>query len=168
MNASPSISGRYPNLGPLILVEAGIPLVDSVGPLLLEKVREGDAVRLSGDRLFIGDRLVAVGIRQSHASVLRAMEQARRTRSDERFESFARNTLEYLQRGARPALRRCRAARSSAHDLAGRPVLVVVRGLQLPGGPRRAPCLHPRHPARARRAWTAARTRSSTRATSPT
>ena len=35
VNAAPSISGRYPNLGPKILEEAGIPLVDTVGPLLL-------------------------------------------------------------------------------------------------------------------------------------
>jgi hypothetical protein len=76
VNASASISGRYPNLGPLILVEAGIPLLDHVGPLLMEKVHEGDVVRLSGDRLFIGETLAAVGILQSHASVLRDMEQA--------------------------------------------------------------------------------------------
>src|SRR5690606_31223862 len=31
VNASPSISGRFPNLGPEILVGAGIPLIDGVG-----------------------------------------------------------------------------------------------------------------------------------------
>jgi uncharacterized membrane-anchored protein len=31
VNAAPSISGRYPNLGPEILVAAGITLVDSAG-----------------------------------------------------------------------------------------------------------------------------------------
>ena len=31
VNASPSISGRYPNLGPEILINAGIPLVDAIG-----------------------------------------------------------------------------------------------------------------------------------------
>ena len=51
VNASASISGRYPNLGPLILAEAGVPLIDRVGPLLMQKVREGDVVRLDGDRV---------------------------------------------------------------------------------------------------------------------
>src|SRR5436190_83163 len=37
VNASRSISGRYPNLGPLILMEHGIVLVDGVGGLLMEK-----------------------------------------------------------------------------------------------------------------------------------
>src|SRR3954452_19880164 len=32
VNASASISGRYPNLGPQILVEAGIPVLDAAGP----------------------------------------------------------------------------------------------------------------------------------------
>src|SRR3546814_4548856 len=31
INASQSITGRYPNVGPLLLCAAGIPLVDGVG-----------------------------------------------------------------------------------------------------------------------------------------
>ena len=38
VNAAPSISGRYPNLGPLRVVEAGIPLIDEVGADLLDRV----------------------------------------------------------------------------------------------------------------------------------
>ncbi|HEY7668814.1 MAG TPA: putative cytokinetic ring protein SteA [Actinomycetota bacterium] len=126
VNAGASITGRFPNLGPLILTEAGIPLIDGVGPLLLEKVREGDAIRLDGDRIFVGDRLVAIGVRQSHTSVLRAMEAAQVSLAD-RFDDFARNTVAYMQDerdllfggAGLPALR---------HELAGRPVLVVTRG----------------------------------------
>ena len=70
VNGAPSSSGRYPNLGPLILVEAGIPLIDRVGPLVVQKIREGEPVRVDGDRVYAGDRLVGVGIRQSRASVL--------------------------------------------------------------------------------------------------
>jgi len=126
VNASASISGRYPNLGPLILVEAGIPLIDRVGPLLMTKVREGDVLRISGDRLFIGERLVAVGILQSHASVLRDMESAQDALG-QRFESFARNTLEYLDT-ERDLLFGGSGLPELQHDLSGRPVLVVVRG----------------------------------------
>src|SRR5690606_24365794 len=32
LNAARSTSGRYPNLGPGILLEAGVPLVDDLGP----------------------------------------------------------------------------------------------------------------------------------------
>jgi Uncharacterized membrane-anchored protein conserved in bacteria len=126
VNASPSISGRYPNLGPLILTEAGIPLIDQVGPLLMEKVLEGDVVRLAGDRVYVGERLVAVGIRQGHDSVIRDMDAAQAALG-QRFESFARNTLEYLQE-ERDLLFGGSGLPELRHDLAGRPVLVVVRG----------------------------------------
>src|SRR5438132_7921632 len=91
VNAAPSISGRYPNLGPLILVERGIPLVDGVGKLLLSKVKEGQPVRVDDDRVFVGNELVGVGTRQTMESVTAAMDIARR-RLSEQFESFAANT----------------------------------------------------------------------------
>ena len=126
VNAAPSISGRYPNLGPKILEEAGIPLIDRVGPLVLQKVREGDPVRLEDDRLFAGDRLLAVGVRQDRISILRDMESAREA-VDERFEGFARNTLEYM-RVERDLLFGGAGLPELRHSLAGRHVLVVVRG----------------------------------------
>jgi uncharacterized membrane-anchored protein len=126
VNAAPSISGRYPNLGPVVLVSAGIPLIDSVGPLVMRKVREGDQLHLDGDRVFVGDRLVGVGIRQSRDAVTKAMEAASAA-VGERFESFARNTLEYMQQ-ERDLLFGGAGLPDLDHDLAGRPVLVVVRG----------------------------------------
>jgi uncharacterized membrane-anchored protein len=126
VNAAPSISGRYPNLGPMILEDAGVPLVDQVGTLVLQKIREGDPLRLEHDRLFSGDRLVAVGVRQDRGSILRAMESAREA-VDERFEGFARNTLEYM-REERDLLFGGAGLPELRHPIAGRHVLVVVRG----------------------------------------
>ncbi|HEX2425192.1 MAG TPA: putative cytokinetic ring protein SteA [Actinomycetota bacterium] len=126
VNARRSISGRYPNLGPQILVAAGIPLIDEVGPLVIRKVREGDRIRIDGDRVYIGNRLVGVGVRQSARSVAEAMDAARASLAD-RFEGFARNTVDYLQR-ERDLLFGGTGLPTIDHDLAGRPVLVVVRG----------------------------------------
>jgi uncharacterized membrane-anchored protein len=126
VNAGASITGRYPNLGPLILADAGIPLIDQVGPLLMGKVREGDSIRLDRDRILVGDRLVAVGIRQTRASVLGAMEAAQASLAD-RFDAFARNTVEYMQ-GERDLLFGGAGLPALTHDLAARPVLVVTRG----------------------------------------
>jgi len=126
VNAAPSISGRYPNLGPMVLEDAGVPLVDGVGALVLEKIREGDPVRLEHDRIFSRDRLVGVGVRQDRGSILQAMESAREA-VDERFEAFARNTLEYM-REERDLLFGGAGLPELSHSLAGRHVLVVVRG----------------------------------------
>lgn len=126
VNASPSTSGRYPNLGPLILLEAGIPLLDSVGPLLLRKVREGDDLRIEGDRLYVEDRLVGVGILQSEDSLREALAEAQNSLAD-RFERFARNTVDFMQR-ERDLLFGGAGLPSLDRDLSGRSVLVVVRG----------------------------------------
>ncbi len=126
VNAASSISGRYPNLGPRILDEAGVPLVDRVGPLVLQKVEDGEPVRVEDDRLFAGDRLVGVGVRQTRSSILRDMEAAREA-VDDRFEGFARNTLEYM-REERDLLFGGAGLPELRHPLAGRHVLVVVRG----------------------------------------
>jgi uncharacterized membrane-anchored protein len=126
VNASRSISGRYPNLGPLMLVRAGIPVIDSFGPLLLRKVREGDAVRMRGDRLLVGEHLVGVGIRQSEPAIRQAMAKAQVALA-ERFESFAANTVDFMQR-ERDLLFGGAGLPPLAHDLSRRSVLVVVRG----------------------------------------
>src|ERR1700678_1816425 len=52
VNASKSVTGRYPNLGPKLLLEAGIPLVDDVGGEVFTKVADGAAVRLDKDLLY--------------------------------------------------------------------------------------------------------------------
>jgi uncharacterized membrane-anchored protein len=126
VNASPSITGRYPNLGPLFLVQAGVPLVDGVGELLLQKVREGDALRVQGDRVMLDGELLGVGVRQTEQSVLREMDQAR-TRLSTQFDAFARNTLDFLQR-ERDLLFGGEGMPDLDHDLSHRHVLVVVRG----------------------------------------
>jgi len=126
VNASASITGRYPNLGPMILMEHGIPLVDGVGRILMQKVQEGDAIRIDGDRVYRGEELIGVGIRQSMTSVTSAMEVARH-RLAEQFESFAENTIEFMAR-ERDLLFGGKGLPELDHELSGRHVLVVVRG----------------------------------------
>jgi uncharacterized membrane-anchored protein len=126
VNASASITGRYPNLGPLILVQAGIPLIDGVGKLVMEKVKEGAPLGVEGDRIFLNGTLVAVGTRQTQESVIADMDQAR-THLAGQFDAFARNTVEYMQR-ERDLLFGGEGMPDLDHALSGRHVLVVVRG----------------------------------------
>lgn len=126
VNAAPSISGRYPNLGPLVLTQAGVPLIDGVGSMLMRKVTEGSRIRVDEDRIFVDGELAGVGIRQSTEAVVAAMEEAR-TRLAGQFDAFARNTVEYLQR-ERDLLFGGEGMPDLDHDLSDRHVLVVVRG----------------------------------------
>jgi uncharacterized membrane-anchored protein len=125
LNAARSISGRYPNLGPEVLVEAGILLVDDLGPAVLE-LAEGTVVRLDGDRVLVGDDVVASGTAQSVASVVEDMEAAREGLSAE-LEAFAANTMEYLLR-EKDLLLDGVGVPDIGTSINGRHVLIVVRG----------------------------------------
>jgi uncharacterized membrane-anchored protein len=126
VNVAQSISGRYPNRGPLLLIDAGIPLIDDVGPEVFDRVKEGQRVRLEGDTLYVGDQVVAKGREQDAESVATAMAEAKINVTAE-IEAFAANTLEYIKREYTllaegvgvPALRT---------NLEGRDVMVVARG----------------------------------------
>lgn len=97
VNASPSISGRFPNLGPEILLEAGIPLVDSVGGELLRKVKDGTKLRLHEGVVHIGERQIGSGIQQTRESIADLMIEAKAGMSTQ-LEAFSANTIEFLRR----------------------------------------------------------------------
>ena len=96
INASPSTSGRYPNLGPEIVVAAGVPLLDAVGPEVMRAVEEGERLRLDGDTLYREVDVVAKGELLTGPGVQAAMEQARAGLAVQ-LEAFAGNTMEYLR-----------------------------------------------------------------------
>ncbi len=126
VNAAPSISGRYPNLGPEILIEAGVPLLDEVGPEVFAKTREGERVVLDGDTLLRGGEVIAKGRLLDEESVAAAMEEARAGLSVQ-LEAFASNTIEYLRR-ERDLLIDGIGVPEIRTQIDGRHVLIVVRG----------------------------------------
>ncbi|GAA0345232.1 putative cytokinetic ring protein SteA [Actinoallomurus spadix] len=126
VNVARSISGRYPNLGPQILVEAGIALIDDVGPDVFTKVHEGDVVRVDGEAVYLGEQVAAKGIRQTVESVEAAMTEAR-AELPAQLEAFAANTMEFLKR-ERDLLIDGVGVPDITTNLEGRHVLIVVRG----------------------------------------
>ncbi|AKU16687.1 putative cytokinetic ring protein SteA [Luteipulveratus mongoliensis] len=126
VNAAESISGRYPNLGPAILVEAGIPLIDQVGEDVMDAVSDGESGRINGGDLLVGDTVVGSGIALDHDAIETALEEARAGLS-EQMEAFAANTMEYL-REERDLLLDGVGLPDIRTVMEGRPVLVVVRG----------------------------------------
>jgi uncharacterized membrane-anchored protein len=126
VNAAPSISGRYPNLGPEIIVNAGIPLVDDVGAEVMSAIGEGSLVRVLDGEIWLGDKVVAHGTPQTKESVATAMDAARAGLA-EQLESFAANTMEYLKR-ERDLLLDGVGVPQVRTQIEGRQVLIVVRG----------------------------------------
>ncbi|HEX4399034.1 MAG TPA: putative cytokinetic ring protein SteA [Trebonia sp.] len=126
VNAAKSVTGRYPNLGPRLLLEAGIPLLDDVGSDVLIRVSEGAVVRLDGDVLFAGDQAVAKGVLQDETTLAKSMQQATDGVTTQ-IDSFAANTLEFLRHEV-DLLTSGIQLPELGTSMDGRHVLVVVRG----------------------------------------
>lgn len=126
VNAAQSISGTYPNLGPLVLVRGGVRLIDHVGHEVFDRVAEGDQIAIAGEEILKDGTVVARGTRLTVDAVERAMEAAKEG-LDQQLEDFARNTLEYLDRD-KALLTEGVSAPVTRTRIAGRHALVVVRG----------------------------------------
>lgn len=126
VNAAPSISGAYPNVGPLLLTRGGVTLLDAVGPEVFECVSEGDAVEVIGDDVLMNGAVCAHGTRLSVTAIEEKMEAAK-AGLGEQLDKFARNTIEYLEK-ERGILTDEVWVPAITTDIYGRHVLVVVRG----------------------------------------
>ncbi|BAL91315.1 putative thiamin pyrophosphokinase [Actinoplanes missouriensis 431] len=126
LNAKPSISGRYPNLGPEVLIQGGVVLVDGLGEDVFKGLREGQTVSIDGGTVLLGGEPVATGVRQDAESVAQSMADAREGLSVQ-LEAFAANTLDYMKQ-ERELLLDGVGVPDVRTRIAGRHVLIVVRG----------------------------------------
>jgi uncharacterized membrane-anchored protein len=127
LNVSTSASPRYGNQGPVVMIEAGVHLVDMPGAPLFDVLKDGEDVVVRRNRLYRGDELVWEGEVQDREAVTRAYEAGRRG-VGEALEAFAVNTMTHI--------REERELVSGNLDLPDfdtsfrdRPALVVVRGV---------------------------------------
>ena len=145
VNASPSISGRFPNLGPEVLVAAGVTLVDGVGPDALHAIKDGARIRLHDGVVYAGELRLAEGTLQDADSVADALVEAKSGLTHQ-LEAFAANTIEFMRR-ERSLLLDGAGVPQVDVELAGRQVLVVAAGFGARDRAGAAQELHPRVPA---------------------
>lgn len=126
INADLSISGRYPNMGPRAIVEAGVPLLDNAGKDLMERIHEGDTISIvEGAVILDGETLTTARVLGAD-EIEEMMEEARDAIGDE-LERFAINTLEYIEKEARLLFQPLVVPELRA-TVKGRHALIVVRG----------------------------------------
>ncbi|MFI6315884.1 putative cytokinetic ring protein SteA [Nonomuraea sp. NPDC050556] len=126
VDVASGISGRYPNLGPQILLDAGVPFVDNASSELFERIKDGDTVRLCDGVLYLAEEMVGKGDVQTADSVEAALAEARAGLSVQ-IEAFAVNTMEYV-RGEGKLLIDGVGVPEIRTPIDGRHVLIVVRG----------------------------------------
>jgi uncharacterized membrane-anchored protein len=127
INVARSSSDRYPNMGPLLLVQAGVLLVDAPGAPLFDQLKDGDEIVVHGGEIRRGGDFVARGEVQAPAA-LRELNEQRRKEIDEALEAFARNTVEHMLEERELLVGKIELPRFQT-EFRDRPALVVVRGV---------------------------------------
>ena len=127
VNAAHSSSGRYPNAGPLLLVQAGIHLVDAPGVPLFDLVEDGDHLVIRDGEILRNGNVLARGDVQDPETV-QALTDQRRREIGEALEAFAQNTVQHMVQ-ERELLTGRLELPQFATDFRDRTALVVVRGV---------------------------------------
>jgi len=127
LNCSTSSTGAYPNMGPLLLVQAGIHLVDLPDDTLFKRLKDGDTITIRGGEILTGSKVVATGVVQEPAAVRAATDERRREIGDA-LEAFARNTIEHMLEERELLSGRIELPRFDT-DFRDHPALIVVRGV---------------------------------------
>jgi uncharacterized membrane-anchored protein len=127
LNARPSSSGTYPNMGPLLLVQAGIHLVDLPDDGIFERLRDGDQIVVRGGEVLRDGEVVARGTVQRPEDV-RAQTDERRQEIGDALERFAQNTIEHMLEERELLAGKLELPRF-ATAFRDRPALIVVRGV---------------------------------------
>jgi uncharacterized membrane-anchored protein len=127
LNASPFLSGRYPALGPVLLADAGIVMLDRVEGV--DQIPDGARIRVHDEVVYVDGAAVALG-RAVDADVLAAeMDQARAGLGTQ-LDTFTHNSAAFLRR-EEGLLLHGEGLPTLATRIAGRPVIVVVDGAGL-------------------------------------
>lgn len=127
LNASPFLSGRYPALGPVLLADAGVVMLDRVEGV--DQIPDGARVRVHDEVVYVDGAAVALG-RAVDADVLAAeMDQARAGLATQ-LDTFTHNSAAFL-RLEEGLLLHGEGLPTPATRIAGRPVIVVVDGAGL-------------------------------------
>ncbi len=127
INAQPFSTGRYPNLGPQLLAKYGVLLVDNAGPEVLDNIKEGEQIRIVGNRIEnLSGELLAEGTVLTEAMIRRQMAKAQ-SNLISLAEDFIDNTLEFAQREKGFILGEVEFPPLET-TMMGRHVVVVVRG----------------------------------------
>jgi uncharacterized membrane-anchored protein len=125
INAQASISGRYPTGGPLVLVDAGIPVVDNVGAEVM-RWKDGTEVSINGGRVTPVEGDAAEGTRLDREGIDRAMAEAAEGMHVQ-LASFTANAMDVVAHDA-GILLGGKDVPNVGIDLAGKQVVVVAPG----------------------------------------
>ncbi|KXG78148.1 hypothetical protein AN618_05400 [Fervidicola ferrireducens] len=127
INFQPSISGRFLNQGPEILVNSGKVVVDVCQDGLFDMIHEGDLIKIKNNgEIIVNEKFFCKGLVLNKEFIKSKYEEAKANYEKE-IERFAINTLEYIKR-EKKILSSDYAVPMLKTDMRKKHVMVVVRG----------------------------------------
>ena len=126
-NATQSLTGKYPAQGALLLLRAGIPVIDEIGVSAFNRLRDGSVVSVEGNEIRADGTAFCSGKRLDLSDIEIRLEAAREAVSGQLGE-FATNTLQYLANEPELITEDLEVP-TVRTTFAQRQVLVVVRGI---------------------------------------
>jgi uncharacterized membrane-anchored protein len=125
VNASPFADGTHPNLGPMVLVRAGVPLIEA-DIRLLDLIGDGDPVEIDSGVIRIDGKAVA-GAGLLEADELLTRLELGRLHAGDALRDFAENTLDHVRHEADGFLSLSKLPEPRTR-FRGRDALIVARG----------------------------------------
>jgi len=126
INASESISGKYPNRGPSILADAGITIIDTDNEDFFDQIGENSRIKIIDNEIFVNNAYIGKGYVLTKEIILKKTEDAKNN-LEEVLDDFIENTLEYAKKEKNLILGNINIPDVDV-DIKNRHVLVVVRG----------------------------------------
>ena len=126
INLSESMTGRYPSQGALVLLSAGIPVVDNVGQEVLRSLREGDEITVADGVVYKSGEAIGRGQELSLESVKQRMKETEGSMSAV-LRQFVENTVDWIGTEMDTLLGHIDFPKLRTR-IEGRHCLIVVRG----------------------------------------
>ncbi|TAH63516.1 MAG: hypothetical protein EWM50_02465 [Gottschalkiaceae bacterium] len=126
LNLNKSISGKYPNKGPSILVDAGIILLESKNKEIFDIVCEGEELEINNNLILYKDKVIG-NFEELDSNKIKELLSIGYSNIEKELDKFIENTLEYAKKEKELVLEKGNIPKVKT-KINGRHVLVVVRG----------------------------------------
>lgn len=126
LNLNSSISGKYPNKGPSILIESGIILLESKDIEIFDIINEGDELELVDNVIIYKDNIIG-SYEELNSEKVEELLEIGYNNIEKELDKFIENTLEYAKKEKELVLEKGNMPKLKT-KLANRHALVVVRG----------------------------------------
>lgn len=126
INTKKTISGKYPNRGPAILMEKEIPIFEVENEYIFEKVKEGDFIEIIDESIFFMGKEIGKCTYIS-PSMIEELTKLGYDNIERELDAFIENTLEYAKKEKSLVTGNIKIPEVNT-DINERHALVVVRG----------------------------------------